>query len=284
MHREVIVAGNYSHDTIIGGDTMEWCPPTAVPLRAVQERSELGGSAAYVSAILRVAKIDFMVVANVGDDFRYAGRVPPARVVPGARTTSFLDDYRTGERIATLRAAGPPLRPEDLSDTCTLGMAVAVAAEIPAATLLRLRELSRALLADAQGFVRAFDPAGRVRHRAPAPDLLAALERVDYLKAGRAEAEVLDLPRLRRSCTILLTDGPRGCTILSSTGEQHVPAFPAHEVDPTGAGDCFLAGFAIGLLRGWAPSRAALLGNWCGARAVESPGIPAFEALPDHLG
>src|SRR5207248_10957501 len=130
--------------------------------------------------VLRSAGSDFSVVANVGEAFRYADRVPPARVVPGARTTSFLDDYRTGERIATLRAAAPPLRPEDLREPCTLGMAVAVAAEIPAATLLRLRELSGALLADAQAFVRAFDPAGRVLHRAPAPDLLAALERVDY--------------------------------------------------------------------------------------------------------
>src|SRR5712671_5129993 len=132
MHREVIVAGNYSHDTLIGGDAMEWCPPTA--LLGERERSELGGSAAYVSAVLRAGNVDFAVVANVGDDFRYADRVPAARVVPGARTTSFLDDYRTAERIATLRAAAPPLRPEDLRETCTVGMAVAVAAEIPAAT------------------------------------------------------------------------------------------------------------------------------------------------------
>jgi len=264
MPREVVVAGNYSHDTLLGAE----------------ERSELGGSAAYVSAILRAAGVDFAVVANVGDDFRYADRVPPARVIPGARTTSFVDDYRTGERIATLHAAAPPLRPEDLRESCTVGMAVAVAAEIPAATLLRLRELSRVLLADAQGFVRAFDPSGRVLHRAPPPDLLAALTRVDYLKVGRAEAAALDLARLRRSCTILLTDGPRGCTVLSATEELHVPPFPAREIDPTGAGDCFLAGFAIGLLRGWPAPRAARLGNWCGARSVESPGVPTLPALP----
>ncbi|MFL5309880.1 MAG: PfkB family carbohydrate kinase [Myxococcales bacterium] len=281
MHRQVVVAGNYSHDTLIGGDAMQRCPPIAVPLTVFEERSELGGSAAYVCAVLRPAKIDFAVVANVGDDFRYADRVPPARRVPGARTTSFLDDYRTGERIATLRAAAPPLSPEDLCETCTVGLAVAVAGEIPAATLLRLRELSAVLLADAQGFVRAFDPVGRVLHRAPTPDVLAALERVDYLKAGRAEAEALDLSQLRRSCTILLTDGPRGCTILTATGEQHISAFPAREVDPTGAGDCFLAGFAVGLLRGWPPSRSALLGNWCGARAVESPGLPTLDGVPD---
>src|SRR3989442_14472492 len=111
MQREVIVAGNYSHDTILGGDTMKWCPPTALLGDRERARSELGGSAAYVSAVLLAAKVDFSVVANVGDDFRYAGRVPAARVVPGARTTSFLDDYRTGERIASLRAPAPPLRP-----------------------------------------------------------------------------------------------------------------------------------------------------------------------------
>lgn len=263
--REVLVAGNYTHDTLIGA----------------AERTELGGSAAYISAILRAANVDFSVVANVGDDFRYGDRVPPPRVVRGARTTSFVDDYREGERIATLEAAAPPLSPEDLREPCAIGIAAAVAAEIPAPTLLRLRELSRVLLADAQGFVRAFDAAGRVVHQAPPLELLAALEKVDYLKVGRAEAAALDLSRLRRRCTILVTDGPRGCTILSSDGEQHVPASVAREVDPTGAGDCFLAGFAVGLLRGYPPPRAALLGNWCGARATESLGLPLLASLPD---
>jgi len=265
--REIVVAGNYSHDTLIGA----------------AERSELGGSAAYISTVLRAADVDFSVVANVGDDFRYAALVPPARVVAGARTTSFVDDYRTGERLATLRTAGPSIAPDDLREPCTIGIAAAVAAEIPAPTLLRLRDLSRTLLADAQGFVRAFDASGRVTHRPPPADLLAALARVDYLKVGRAEADALDLAWLRGSCTILLTDGDEGCRILSRTGDLHVPAFPAHEVDPTGAGDCFLAGFAIGLLRGWPVPRAARLGNWCGARAVESPGLPTLDAVPKDL-
>ena len=80
-------------------------------------------------------------------------------------------------------------------------------------------------------------------------------------KIGRDEAFVLDVSRLRRSCTVLLTDGARRCTVLSATLEQCVAAFPAHEIDPTSAGDCFLAGFAVGLLRGWPASRAARLGN-----------------------
>jgi 1D-myo-inositol 3-kinase len=269
MLRDVVVAGHYCHDVLVttGG-----------------ERHELGGSAAYASALLRTAGVDFKVVAKVGEDFRYAARVPPARVVAGARTTSFIDDYRGGERVQTLQAVAPPIAPEDLRDSCAVALAIPVAAEIPPPTLLCLRALSRLLIADAQGFVRTWDAAGTVLHSPPAPDLLAALTRVDYLKVGRDESAVLDLSQLRRSCTILLTDGSRGCTILTATSERHVPAFPAREVDPTGAGDCFLAGFAVGLLRGWLAERAARLANWCGARAVEAVGIPAFEQLPDVPG
>lgn len=265
MQRDVVVAGHYCHDLLV---------------TKAGERHELGGSAAYASAILRAAAADFVVVANVGEDFRYAARVPPARIVAGAMTTSFVDDYRARERVQTLQAAAPPIAPADLREPSNVALAVPIAGEIPASTLLRLRELSRVLIADAQGFVRAWDAAGNVRHSPPAPDVLAALQRVDYLKVGRDEASILDLPRLRRSCTILLTDGARGCTIFSANAEQHVPAFPAREVDPTGAGDCFVAGFAVGLLRGWLAERAARLGNWCGARAVEATGIPMLEQLP----
>ena len=265
MHRDVLVAGHYCHDVLVTKDG---------------ERRELGGSAAYASAVLRAAGIDFAVLAKVGDDFRYATRLPAAQVIAGARTTSFVDDYRNRKRTQTVHAAAPPIEPEDVRDTCAVALAVPVAGEVPLSTLFRLRALSRVLIADAQGFVRSWDAAGRVRHSPPSEAMLAAFQRVDYLKVGRDEAPVLDLLGLRRSCTVLLTDGARGCTILSEIAERHVPAFAVHEIDPTGAGDCFLAGFAVGLLRGWSAERATRLGNWCGARAVETTGVPTFNRLP----
>lgn len=265
MQREMLVAGHYCHDLLVAKSG---------------ERRELGGSAAYASAVLRAAAVDFAVLANVGDDFLFSQRAPRARVVAGARTTSFVDDYRGAERVQTVRAVAPPIAPSDVRDLCAVALAVPIAGEVPAATLQRMRELSGVLIADAQGFVRTWDANGSVSHSSPAPDVLAALERVDYLKVGRDEAPVFDLQRFRRVCTVLLTAGEQGCTILSATSEHHVPAFPAREVDPTGAGDCFLAGFAVGLLRGWTPERAARLGNWCGARAVEAIGIPVLQELP----
>jgi 1D-myo-inositol 3-kinase len=97
------------------------------------------------------------------------------------------------------------------------------------------------------------------------------------LKASKREAALLDLPWLLRSdTTLLITDGPRGCRILRNEEEERVPAFPAVERDPTGAGDCFLAGVAVGLSRGLELRRAVRVGAYCGARAVEHIGVPRF--------
>jgi len=64
---------------------------------------------------------------------------------------------------------------------------------------------------------------------------------IDVLKASRREAEVLDVPALRQKLTVVVTDGKEGCTVLRGSARFHLPAFPAREMDPTGAGDCFLA-------------------------------------------
>jgi sugar/nucleoside kinase (ribokinase family) len=49
---------------------------------------------------------------------------------------------------------------------------------------------------------------------------------------------------------IVLKRGRRGCAVLTPAGRVDVPAFRVREVDPTGAGDCFDAGFLCGQLEG----------------------------------
>ena len=65
-----------------------------------------------------------------------------------------------------------------------------------------------------------------------------------------------------------------GCRVLRSDSEIQVAPEPADETDPTGAGDCFLAGIAAALARGLPLEKAARVGAYCGARAVERIGIP----------
>jgi len=49
---------------------------------------------------------------------------------------------------------------------------------------------------------------------------------------------------------IVLKRGRRGCAVLTPSGRVDVPAFRVREVDPTGAGDCFDAGFLCAQLEG----------------------------------
>ncbi len=263
---EVVVAGHYCHDTLVGKDGVH---------------RVLGGSAAYGSAVLRAAGVRFSVAAKVGPDFLYHSQVfaKPA-VVESARTTSFIDDYTRGERASTCEVVCEPIWPRDLALPAEVAIACAIAGEVPQETLLRLRELSRILLADVQGLIRAIGPEGQITHRRLEETPFAGvIENIDYLKVSAEEARALDLPALSRRTRVIVTEGSSGCTLYDGSAPPlHVPAFAAEERDSTGAGDCFLAGFAVGLLRGLPLPRALRLGNYCGARAVSVVGIPRLDA------
>jgi len=59
-----------------------------------------------------------------------------------------------------------------------------------------------------------------------------AVQHLDYLKASSKEAALLDIARLREQARILITDGSRGCRLLTASDELQVPALPAVEKDP----------------------------------------------------
>jgi sugar/nucleoside kinase (ribokinase family) len=84
-----------------------------------------------------------------------------------------------------------------------------------------------------------------------------------------------------RGAAALLAQGPRlvvlkrgaaGCTVYSAAGRQDVAGFPTVEVDPTGAGDAFAAGFVVATLRGLSPADAAQYANAVGSLAVRKRG------------
>lgn len=64
---------------------------------------------------------------------------------------------------------------------------------------------------------------------------------------------------------IALKQGERGCTIYSGDEVISVGAFSVEEVDPTGCGDSFCAGFITGLIDGLSLEETATLANACGA-------------------
>jgi 1D-myo-inositol 3-kinase len=259
---EIVVAGHYCHDTLVGKEG------------AVHR--VLGGSAAYAASMLRSLGVRFRVIAKVGEDFLYGDEVAAKPLVlAGVRTTSFVDDYTGVERIQTCHPSCDPILPGDVDGDADVAIACAIAGEVPPATLLELRRRNRVLLADAQGLIRSFGPAGQVTNlplrETPFADSLAS---IDYLKISAEEARGSDLAWLARRTRVVVTEGKHGCTLYGGGAPLHVDGVPAQERDSTGAGDCFLAGFGAGLARRMPIEAALKLGNLCGALAVESVGVP----------
>ena len=111
-----------------------------------------------------------------------------------------------------------------------------------------------------------------------------ALSQLDYFIPSYAEARALTgrddpaaIARALRSDgarNVVIKLGGRGVLCRSADGsEALVPAFKVDEVvDTTGAGDCWSAGFLIGLQSGLPIDQAARLGNAVAAHGIQAPG------------
>ena len=148
--------------------------------------------------------------------------------------------------------------------------------------------------AKAQGATVSFDP--NIRPELFPEQTLAdvcapVLAAADVVLPSRAEAEQLTgIADPEKACyklledarIVLLKQGAEGCTLFADGEAQHLPGVAVREVEPTGAGDCFAAGFAVASLRGAQPLEAARFANAVGALSVTAFG-PTSAALAYDL-
>ena len=71
---------------------------------------------------------------------------------------------------------------------------------------------------------------------------------------------------------VVVKKGKQGCTVYTKDTKVDIPAFIVKEVDPTGAGDCFDAGFICGLLEGFSLEKSARLASAAGALNAQAFG------------
>lgn len=247
----VVVLGNLSRDVVAGA------PPRAggAPFHAARGLRLLGGRARIVA---RCAPADRRALVSA-----VAALGVPVTWAPAERTAAFSFSYDGDVRHMRVDALGDPWTPADAAlagraEWVHLG--ALARSDFPAETLAALSR-GRRLALDGQGLVRVPRTGPLLLER---PEDLGALEHVTVLKLAEEEAvalagedyvgelATLDVPE------ILVTYGSGGSLLIRRGASERIPArrLPP-EVEPTGAGDMFLAAYVAARATGHRPLSAA---------------------------
>ena len=198
-----------------------------------------------------------------------------------ATAVAFVAYASTGERnfvfhvseaaAARLRPADLGARPEQAEWLHISGSSLALGSSLARTAVEAVRRVKLA------GGRVSVDPNLRAEatSRAVLTSIRSIVRQADVLFPSDGELDALGLDEVE-----LLEEGVVVCTTLAERGARvryrkvdvHVPAPFANEVDPTGAGDIFAAGFVAATLQGAALVEATQLGCRLAARSVETLG------------
>jgi sugar/nucleoside kinase (ribokinase family) len=256
-----VVVGHVVRDAVPGG----WRP---------------GGTATYAAVQAQRLGLSVGVVTHVGQDLDIAGALRGVEV-RGSRSkesTTFQNVYEDSVRKQRVMSKADAIAVSDVPPEwrrAPIALLGPVCGEVPAGMG---REFSGDLVAvAAQGWLRRVDKQQRVRkwawRGAPFWEGCRVLFVSDEDLGRRRE-------QLDRWCAevpiVVVTRNRRGARVHSDGRWRDIAAFPAQEVDPTGAGDVFAAAFLVSYHGTGNLATAMRFGSAASACAIEAPGIEAI--------
>lgn len=258
--------------------------PSGAPAIAIDQAGRMGVKAAIIA---KVGDDDFGVLnlnrlARDGVDVSHVIRTPY-----NSTGTAFVTYFEDGSRqfiFHFTHAACGELCAEDVNEEVIknsrylliMGCSI-TGSQTMAEAIMRAVRLSKA-----NGVKICFDPNIR-------PELLKGhimdyykeiIDACDILLTGKSELNLLfgdvssSIRRLleQKDRIIVVKDGSRGTELYTRNEAFRLSTYPAVEVDPTGAGDCFDATFISMISMGAELRTAVNYANAAGSRAVEKRG------------
>lgn len=261
----------------------------------VADGYRLGGTAAYASLAAHRLGLKTAILTRVAADLDLSSLPPDIDVhrLPSPRTTVFENIYSAGHRTQYVWARAERIAAGDVPPELAPARIVLLGPVVAEVEDEVARRFSSSLVAiSAQGWLRTFAPDGRVEQLSPRQWQPSVLLR--HTKALFVSEE--DLPPAETEETLAgwatqvplmcYTLGYRGSRLWSEGRWQQVPAFPAREVDPTGAGDVFAAAFLARYLETDDVGQASLFAAAAAAVSVEAvgtAGVPTRANVEERL-
>jgi sugar/nucleoside kinase (ribokinase family) len=252
--------------------------------------ARLGGAAAFAARAAALLGIETALVTVAPEQ---APELEELRGLPGLQLevagseciTTFEIEYSGSRRRLSLVTRARPLSWQDIPPAWRAAELVyvgPVAGECDEALLAGLADSYG--IGCIQGWLR--DPVpGPVRPRRlrEAEHPPALLDVVSFSLSDHPLAPRIARELCEQGLIVAVTEGRLGAR-LSWGGQQcWVPAAPAREVDPTGAGDVFALVLGLSLWAGFEPPEAARRAGLAAARVVEGPGLGRLAEVREEL-
>ncbi|NOZ51443.1 MAG: hypothetical protein GXP37_15565 [Chloroflexi bacterium] len=269
MHFTII--GNLTRDVIPGGYT-------------------LGGTASYAGITARRLGADVTVVSRSRPEDAQHPLLKDVDVLalPSQHTTTFHNVYHNNVRTQRLRAVAGPILADDVPSQLydsDIVLLAPLTQEVDPTIATRARGL---VAATPQGWMREWDSEGQVV-AVPWYSAGRVLPHLDVIIFSDEDliGDLSILPTIIETVPVVaITKAAEGC-VLYVKGERHrIPSRPAHEVDPTGAGDTFAAAFLVHYFEHRDPIQAAYFANATASMGIESigtDGIPDAEQIQAYI-
>ena len=208
-------------------------------------------------------------------------------------TTAFINTYHEGFRTQHLRARADQLQLDDVPEAWRKAPIVLFGPldqELSPSLVRRFpRHPGSIFAATPQGWLRRWDENGRVW---PAPwtaagEILPLLDvlilshedLLPFANGNRTDADAMLSHWSMQVPLLVATDDRQGATLFQHGIAERFPAYPAHEVDPTGAGDVFAAAFLVYYHRHGDPRKAVDFANCVASLSIEHVGITGIPTM-----
>ncbi|MCA9523980.1 MAG: sugar kinase [Myxococcales bacterium] len=254
-------------------------------------RVEAGGSAFYAAQVWRHLGARARVVTTIGTDFSAPEAFEGLDVcsLREGETTAFRNLYHGDMRTQSIKAVAPAVdvsafpRHWGAPDVLFL---CPVFGEVDLADWVQ--QPAKTLAIGLQGWVKCADPDDLERLKRvircsfnPSDEALRAVDVAFCSDEDLAGQDGL-FDRLRANVACLvLTHGVSGCEVFCEGEHFRVGIYPARQLDPTGAGDSFAAGFLFARSRSETWRDAARFGAAVASVVVEAEAGAALPSVSD---
>lgn len=242
----------------------------------------IGGAVSFAGATARHYGLSASIITSTDDPGELQSLLPGVNVVnvPSDQTTTFGNDYSSGERSQTLSAIASGIGIGDIPDNLRspdIALICPLVREVELESLAWFPDSITGTIL--QGFLRSWDRHGNVSTSAIEPPMME--RKIEIAVVSARELDIAQAEAWSSAARVVAqTRGSEGVGIYVDGVWTDIPVLPVVEIDPTGAGDVWAAAYLIRIRQTADAIDSAVFATRAAAHSVTAVGLVGIEQIP----